>query len=242
MPCETSGAHGPLFQENKIVQQVQSELNARYDLLDCAVKRLTNFNIPNNVRFQLAATDVFIEKAQQRLTGRARWLFTFGGVLIFLTLGILGGGFYLIYMHTLSQEIQSPQILNGYTTTLLILKNTALAAFILGAAYVTLSFAKACLHEGTNLFSKRHALRFGRLYVYLRHDQIKFKELERAVNWNIENSTAFKEIKAETLTNTLAAKILGLPPEIIKAIMSSYRKTQKNTDTVQNPDSREQKA
>lgn len=195
---------------------IAEELNARYSLLEFSLKKLSSLNYKNPER--LAATDVFIEKAQQRLTQRAVQFFVAGAALSAAAMALMLSGAYLVFTHSLANDLKDLGGLDGYRVTLLVLRGTTVAGFILGAAYVSFSFAKAFFHEGTNSLNRRHALRFGRLYVYLKDGNIVFKDLERAFNWNIENTTAFKDINTENITKTAAGRLIEQPVEVAKAI------------------------
>jgi uncharacterized membrane protein len=209
-----------------LFSKIQSEITTRYELLETALNKLNSIPLQalSKNPQHLAATDVFIEKAQRRLTIRAYSFFVAGWILLILAFYFLVMGFKRIYSHDLVGDIMRIRTnegqLDGPTVTLFALKATGLIALILGAVYAAFSFAKAFFHEGTNLFNKRHALRFGRLYVYLYSENIVFSELERAFNWNIENSTAFKDIKIETIASTIPGKLAEQPAKIAQAFGS----------------------
>ena len=147
-------------------QRIQEELVDRYIILETANRRLDALNYKHVDR--LAATDVFIEKAQQKLTVRARWFFAFGVLASIGTVSALLFGTWYVGNYSLgAARAEVGGTFDGSSITLLILRGTTVTAYILGAAYVCFNFAKALFHEGTNSLNRRHALRFGRLYVYL---------------------------------------------------------------------------
>lgn len=95
---------------------------------------------------------------------------------------------------------------------------------ILGVAFFLASLAKAHLHESTTLYNRRHLVRLGRLYFYLKlagldkeslfdlKKELKVDDLEKAFGSILESSTAFKTIAPEVLTSTLLgqfARALG---------------------------------
>jgi hypothetical protein len=51
------------------------------------------------------------------------------------------------------------------------LRAAVLAGFAGAAVYFAASLSRAFFHEATALFNRRHALRFGRMYVYLKYGE-----------------------------------------------------------------------
>lgn len=72
------------------------------------------------------------------------------------------------------------------------------------------------------LRQRRHALRFGRLYVYLNQGQVELDKLQEAFQWNKEVITSFLDMKPEVITETIIQKLIDAaaksPTESIKAI------------------------
>jgi hypothetical protein len=100
----------------------------------------------------------------------------------------------------------------------LILKSTTAGAFIVGIATFLVSLSRALLHEATVLYSRRHSLRFGRLFVYLMSEKMTREDLVAVFNWNAEFSTAFKDIQAENVAKSPLIKSMEVPAEVIKSI------------------------
>ena len=92
----------------------------------------------------------------------------------------------------------------------------------------------AFFHEGTVLFSRRHSLRFGRLFVYLMSDHMKREDLEAVFNWNAEFSTAFRDIRAEGIAKSPLLKVIEAlsPAESIKALNELAKLAKKEPDLV----------
>jgi hypothetical protein len=101
---------------------------------------------------------------------------------------------------------------------LLVLKATTAGAIFGAAVYFAIALSRALLHEGTVLYSRRHALRFGRLYVYLTKGNVVFKDLEEAFKWNAEFTSAFKDITPEKASGHPAQRILEEIANIMKEI------------------------
>jgi hypothetical protein len=176
-------------------KNIGKEVYSRKSLLFAASEDLKSHNIENEVA--LAATDVFVEKAQKLLTTRARWCMTWGFLMSTVTLAMLISASFWLYEHDIVTGIAKYGALDGLLFTLLVVKATTAGAIFAAAIYFAMSLSKAFLHEGIVLYSRRHALRFGRLYVYLSKGRIKFKELEEAFKWNAEFTSAFKDINPE---------------------------------------------
>ena len=111
----------------------------------------------------------------------------------------------------------------------LVLKSSTVAAFMVGAIILLAQLSKAFLHEATVLYNRRHALRFGRLFVYLKKGDIELKDLQDAFKWNDEFSTAFKQMQMDNLAKSPLMKLIEAPAEVAKHIAESL-KNKKDAD------------
>lgn len=175
----------------------------------------------------IAATELFVEKAQTMLTYRAR-CFLMGGVVCgMMAMGILG---YLalhldctslldVFKDLLSTVSTGANVVTSVDTKIVIVqlvKSSTLAALVIGMAVFLGDLSKSFFHESTVLYNRRHALRFGRLYVYVRGGKVTLDELQRAFHWNDEFSTAFKNIKTEI--QAPADKLFDKMGEVLRAV------------------------
>jgi len=111
---------------------------------------------------------------------------------------------------------------DGSTTIAIIhfLEFLSMLGPILGVAYFFTSLARAFFHEATILRNRRHSVRLGRLLLHLKVssvtsakelkkviDELDITEVERSFGWNLETSTAFKDINPEAMTTSLIAQL-----------------------------------
>lgn len=208
-----------IFGLHKSWAEIGQEVLNRKSLFLAALYDLQNAGVKGEVQM-LAATDVFVEKAQKILTKRAGLLLFLGAFVSTIALVILiVFGIYLKDMNVFKDLMdknlpEKLRVLNGFSFSLIIFKKISLSAFFIGAAIFLAYIARALFHEGFTLYSKRHALRFGRLYVYLKGGKVDFKELEEAFQWNKDFNSAFKDIRPDIMSKT----VLNIIPEIITPI------------------------
>lgn len=107
---------------------------------------------------------------------------------------------------------------SGIAFAFLLLRALSFGGFVLAAVYFLASLSRAFFHESTVLYNRRHALRFGRLAVYLEDGSPDRDILERIFRWNEEFSSAFKDIKPEAMRDVGIGKLASLPPETLKAV------------------------
>jgi len=195
-------------------KKIGKEVYARKSLLFAAANDLKSHDIKNSV--SLAATDVFVEKAQKLLSRRALWNMILGGVMSVMTFIMLILASIWLYELNIIGEISKYGRLDNLLFTLLVLKATTAGAIFGAATYFAIALSRAFLHEGTVLYSRRHALRFGRLYVYLVEGKVEFKDLEEAFKWNAEFTSAFKDIKPEKAAAHPAQRVLQEVASIIR--------------------------
>ena len=199
-------------------KEIGWEVFERKALLLAATRDLEQNKVADAMK--LAATDIFVEKAQRFLTSRGRWLYAFGAFTSVAAMLVLLGGAYFVYtrdpLRLLNVASSAHNVSTAYLTVL-VLKSTTAGAFLGAVAFFLVSLSRALLHEATVLFSRRHSLRFGRLFVYLMSDKMTRKDLEVIFNWHAEFSTAFKDIRAEQITKSPLNKLIDTPVEILKA-------------------------
>ncbi|MDD2898405.1 MAG: hypothetical protein PHI31_06795 [Desulfuromonadaceae bacterium] len=190
---------------------LEKEVESRRKLLLEALRA----RFPNSNTVAMAATDVFVEKAQlalsQRAEGMVFWGLVTGGlgtIVLILTAVYLG---YVDFFHPDHSKY------DNYTFTLKLVKTTTISALILGADVMLMGLAKSLLHEAMVLYNRRHALRFGRLYVYTQNGNVNIDKLIDAFEWNSEYTSAFKDLKPETISKTILHKIFELPPDTLRA-------------------------
>jgi len=172
-------------------------------------------------RFKLAVTDVFVEKAQLVLTRRSNQLFTAGIVSIFVAFIILVITYFLARgISTITTDEISTNAL-----ILRIFQSIALSAYIFVAIKYLISLARSFLHEASTLRDRRHALRFGRLYSYLKKGEVNLDDLQKSFQWNIVSNSSFLDINSSAITETLMHKfaevgtaIANSPTEALKVL------------------------
>jgi len=246
-------------------KEIGEEVLNRKSLFIAAIKDLDENKIIGDIQ-NLAATDVFVEKATKIITKRAYNLLILGAIVSFLILVLLcyaghsvketniaedvinykinyinGIAKDSILKMTFDKNIQlsakefllKPIELDGYTFTVLLFKKISFGAFFIALSVFLAYIARALFHEGFMLYSKRHSLRFGRLYVYIKKGHVNFKELEEAFQWNKEFPTAFKDIRPDLISKS----ILNVFPEITKHLaeaVKSYAEVLKEKKTIIN--------
>ena len=182
--------HQALVDAIKRFQATQVELNA-------------NILSPDQ-QFKLAAIDIFVEKAQFVLTRRSNILFTLGIMSIIVVFIVLFVTYYL------AREITTPPS-NDLSTNALILRifqSAAISAYIFVAVKYLISLGRSFLHEASVLRERRHSLRFGRLYAYLKKGDIKFSELLESFDWNKMAITSFLDVNPSAIAETLLHKFI----------------------------------
>jgi hypothetical protein len=187
---------------------VMSILNVRQKALSEAIDGLENNSrtaLTTDQEFILAATDLFVEKAQMVLTRRSNRLIWAGMATIFLTFGILlGTTGFLVWQ--LSIPIKPNLSVNELI--LRIFQSIAFSAYILVAVKYLISLGRSFYHEASSLRERRHALRFGRLFMYQRKGEVTLEELQEAFQWNMISTSSFQDMKPAEIAETLLHKVL----------------------------------
>jgi len=209
--------------EDKWAQRV-SEIGRRHRAIH-AIKEDWEKVLEENYNSKiLSFVDVFVENAQDRITRKAGIFYFFGILLATFVITILYNAYETISnldLKFLFEVLDSykKHDLDGYVMIFLFMRSVGLAALVGGGAYFLGSLSTACLHEATALLNRRHALRQGRLYMYLKFanvsesardikEEISINELEQAFGWNSQSTSAFRTIKLDPLTASIYAKAI----------------------------------
>jgi hypothetical protein len=190
-------------------EKIGWEVFERKALLIAAARDLQDNGLSNPMK--LAATDVFVEKAQSFLTKRGLYLYCFGAFTTVLAVVLMAYAGNHLYSKPVSDilEVSDPgaHVTRSFLAIAL-LKSITAGGFIAGIVYFLVSLSRAFFHEGTVLFNRRHSLRFGRLFVYLMSDRMTREDLEVVFNWNAEVATAFRDIHPENIAKSPLIKMV----------------------------------
>ena len=208
-------------------EKVAADLSDRHKALHKAYEDLSKERFDEI--FLLATVDVFVEKAQRLLTLRARCLMGAGIITSAFSLGLLCYVAYELHIIKLDSFFIKYEPSDTNFLMALVLKSSTVAAFAVGAIILSAQLSKAFLHEATVLYNRRHALRFGRLFVYLRKGDIELRDLQEAFKWSDEFSTAFKQMQMDNLAKSPLVKLIEAPAEVAKHIAESL-KNKKDAD------------
>jgi hypothetical protein len=141
-------------------------------------------------KLRLAATDLFVEKAQGFLTRRGLRLAYYGAYCAGLAFASLAVGVaVLTSLPTLKDTI------GAATATVLVVRAAGLGAFLAGLVGLLIYLTRTLFHEASVMFNRRHSLRFGRLFVYLSGDPVTVDDLEKAFGWSGDYASAFLRMK-----------------------------------------------
>jgi hypothetical protein len=204
---------------------IANEVRERKSLWLTAAQELRSKGIPGMNAYNVSATDVFVEKAKMEITRRAVTYQWWGTIVASIAVITMIG--LCIWLLLSMDGILQPHLFDYKPRhfTVILVKLLGVGAIIGSIAYFLISLSRALLHEGTALFARRHALRFGRLYVYLRGGNVNsVEELEKAFRWNDTVHTAFKDISADKASRSLTRVIQDAGIEAIRAVGSKSEK------------------
>jgi hypothetical protein len=217
---------------------VMGELMLRYgaalDARDVVDKFMPTGNgkdleIPLGAR--LAITDVFTEKAIVQLTRRAN-AYAFFGLAMLLTFVMLSvyafhhltQDYYsdLIYTSypissadgSVDKRVQVHVLWTGYTFGLELSRHLAIGGILASGLYLCFSFAKSFIEEATLLYNRRHAIRSGRLAIWLKSGDVTSEDIARFFGVAAGEKSALSSIDASVAGKT---PIGGFTEAVVKA-------------------------
>jgi hypothetical protein len=104
----------------------------------------------------------------------------------------------------------------------------AFAAAAYAIVKTLISYGSSFFHEGTRLLDRRHALRFGRLYMYMKGEKYDFEELEEAFQWHMESQTIFQAISPSKITDSTISQLLKTVSDTAGAVAKIKSKSSDN--------------
>lgn len=208
--------------------ELRAELFARENLFVELIQRSRAQDFPNP--YETAATDLFVEKAQQHLTRRAGFhvvgAFVSGGVGII----VIALAWYYANYHTigafLSEIGETKTTLDTFIFLMWAFRTAVLGGLALAFVYFAVALCRAFLHEASTLYGRRHSLRFGRLIIYLQYAKanervtINVEELEKAFGWNLVASSAFQDINPGKMTDSVFGRIFNFFDHVVEKFLS----------------------
>jgi len=235
------GSIGELSRDDlRDLSEVVSMLPLRGFALEEAATRLRKLEskgikLTEKQLFAIASTDLFVEKAQHVLTRRSKDLYRAGTFTVIVTFCLLlAAAFFIGYLilHGIPTDVLGYEVIleNGtnvatnstHALILRIFQATALSAMILVSAKFLIGLGRSFFHEAESLRQRRHALRFGRLYVYLKRGDVELDKLQEAFQWNKDVYTSYLDMKPEVVTETVIQKLIDsvtkAPTESVKSV------------------------
>ncbi|HAT50274.1 MAG: hypothetical protein HQL07_07970 [Nitrospirae bacterium] len=185
-------------------------------------------NDEKKIIYNLAVTDMFVEKAIAYLDGQANRFRMIGYLLSFLlfitfSFGVLLSidNFYeLDFPHKIISIFEASEVNKGekdknkelikkdnYNLAIsdpwlhlakVFIRGFTMYGMIIILAVGLFRLAKAMLDQSERLSEKRHALRHGRLFIHLRSGKVTIEEMEKAFSWNQSNPNAFGQMTTDT--------------------------------------------
>jgi len=209
----------------RLIEERTQELNFRIEYFTKEIDKLylaqcetgaVPVGTDNLFKYLIACVDKFVDEAQQVLTSRAKSYYIFGTMSIIAAVGALVYAGLLAYesLSSIDQPLRPGSLAVYHPTQYVVMRifsALAVATAIYAIVKTTLSYGISFFHEGTRLLDRRHALRFGRLYMYLKREKFEFEELEEAFQWHMDAQTIFQSISASKITD-------GVFNQLIKSI------------------------
>jgi hypothetical protein len=198
---------------------IEIDVEERHRIITMAIRSMPYVAEEENKLF-IAAADLFIEKAQVQLTIRARALALLGIGVLAVAAG-LSAYFAIHIITTLDASPKHNDGMNAADIVVFVVRSGGFGGFAGGIIYFLAQIAKSLFHEAIVLFNRRHALRFGRLFVYSTGKDVSLGDLQKAFKWTDEFDTAFRHIKTEGLGSNPA---IGSIVEILKVLKEKISK------------------
>lgn len=207
---------------------IASEVLWRKRTLMAAIHELRKRGISNAET--LGMVDVFVEKAQDKLSDRAQAYRVWGIVTSVIAIAMLLAGVVVLAVPSIREPVLSTSTESWRHVVVGLFRSLTLGGLYVGAIVYLVFLSRALLHEMVVLYQRRHALRLGRLLVYLRPDGITVPEVLAAFNWNAEYRSAFMDIRAEKLVQGPVA-VIASATDFVRAAADGVREAKAKVES-----------
>lgn len=213
------------------LDRIADALHARADTLASSMNHLalrlpSDHSIANqqDVLLRLAVVDLFVEKAQAVLSARARRMMIAGAIASTVAVLALSAlGIYIAFPTT-----ETPTDLSTNSLILRVVAAISLGAIVLVAVKYLIALARSFFHEGVTLLSRRHSLRFGRMYIYLNPDKMDLDQMLRAFDWNRGGESSFLDIRPDEIGRTPYSTLAASIGDAVSRVLETHEKRRKS--------------
>jgi hypothetical protein len=208
-----------LWYRMSVFREVASAISEAGDTKNDAGERVPL--LKPKFRYLLTCVDKFVDDAQDVLTSRARVYYAFGSSAFLAAVGTLHVAGILANRSLEHTETLLHSVTAGTATHFVVLRifsSLAVAAAVYAIVKAMIAFSSSFFHEATRLLDRRHALRFGRLYIYSRGDEFDFQEMEEAFQWHMEPHTVFQGISPTAITDSALTQLTRTVSELADTV------------------------
>ncbi|WP_243313083.1 hypothetical protein [Fundidesulfovibrio agrisoli] len=208
--AEAAEAKADLHYRSDPAEQAQGNQQAHDNVTSCADSAQSNGGsaksghhfliLPPALRtYNLAVTDLFVEKALAYMNRKARsyqraarMLMILGTVTVVLAAAVAYGG-----IKPNEAAIQSVVGQGWLGLLFAFAKSFTFYGLMVLIAVYSYRMAQAMFDQAERIKDRRHALRQGRLFVHLNGGRLTLEEMEQAFNWNVSQANAFSKFNPE---------------------------------------------
>jgi len=189
-------------QENRQASPSSIHNDIKHSLLKYKKKSSENtqpfFILPSQQRaYNLAVTDIFVEKALTYLNRKAKKYDRMGFISAITSFSFLAFGAVISLIKFIFNDGVPKEVDYTWYFITSFTKAFTFYGFIVIISVFLYRMTKAFFDQSERIKDRRHALRQGRLFVHLNGGKLTIDELERAFNWNVTQDNAFAKINPE---------------------------------------------
>lgn len=200
----------PIITNFSIYQSSRPRISIRANFPTTKIKRriINSIQLSKNSQnalhirqYNMAVTDLFVEKALSFLNRKAR-KYEYTAYLLFIIIFALGT--FTVYNAYIGIK-KSPFIdivdedisITWARITILFIKSFTFYGLLILAISYLYRMIKSLFDQAERIKDRRHALRQGRLYVHLKGGIVDLEEMKEAFNWNSTQPNAFSEFNPD---------------------------------------------
>ena len=195
--------------------------------------------LPPAVRaYNLAVTDLFVEKALTYLNRKARSYKRDARILMFLATCVMVvaacvayGQIESVASKNTAELISNKDSVNVWALVVYrFIKSFTFYGLAVLISVYSFRMSKALFDQSERIKDRRHALRQGRLFVHLNGGKLTIEEMDKAFNWNVTQDNAFSHFNAEAQApwGTVVKELLLTLRETAKASMQFAKMAKKD--------------
>ena len=169
------------------------------------IREISPAPLPEHLDVKLAAVEVFVEKAINHLSDRAGNNFKYGFACSILSISFLTS--FIFYGSDTSKVVLELQDADLKQVIPYVISKMAITGAFGYGVYIFSALARSFFNQSAVQYNRRHAMRYGRLYLWLNDAKAEPEIIADMFGGNFDNASPFSGVNSEIIMKGPVAQL-----------------------------------